>query len=75
MILISRQTFSEFLFPLSAGWHPPSQHACSAYVIDDKVLLLLLLLLLLVMVMVIVVVAVITMLARLFMPPRTRSWT
>ena len=36
--LISRQTFSEFLFPLRAGWPLPSQHICVAYVIDEKVL-------------------------------------
>ncbi len=37
-LLISRQTFSEFLFPLRAGWPLPSQHVCVAYVIDEKVL-------------------------------------
>ena len=31
------QTFSEFLFPLKAGWPLPSQHFCVAYVVDEQV--------------------------------------
>jgi hypothetical protein len=32
-----RQTFSEFLFPLKAGWPLPSHHSCVAYVVDEQV--------------------------------------
>ena len=47
--LISLQTFSEFLFPLRAGWPLPNQHVCVAYVVDEQVLLLLLLLMMMMM--------------------------